>query len=479
MGLNVRGGTSGIDADVDSTPKALRSAIYEPGGTPLAKADGAAMPVTPYALPMMGHDAGVARILRTDEAGAAAQLRSLIHFEDPCDGATANPLMWTDAVSTMTIVQATRLTTLNAGNSVANTVSAQRISPAFFRKVRGSVLRYSGRFRFDWNNSGSVMECGFGVPSGVVANVPNGAYLRMAADGTVAGIVSYASSETSTGTVAAQGVLVASRYYDVDVIVYDDVVQFVVQASGDVVDTPVAPVIDVALPLGNAAIAEWAQISTPAFVRIYNSSSMAAANHLIYSSIRVYSQGQDNNKPWADQLVSANGTAGLCNPATGAQLANYANAAAPASATLSNTAAGYTTLGGQWQFAAVAGAETDYALFGYTVPTGRRLYVRGVQIETFNTVVAVATTATVFQWGVGRAAAVTLAANSFRKTIGVQNFAIGAAVAAQANTIAWRPTSPLICESGQIFHIILKMPIGTATATEIFRGIVDVDWYME
>jgi len=49
-------------------------------------------------------------------------------------------------------------------------------------------------------------------------------------------------------------------------------------------------------------------------------------------------------------------------------LANYANSAAPASATLSNTAAGYTTLGGQFQFAAVAGAETDYALFAYTVP---------------------------------------------------------------------------------------------------------------
>lgn len=55
--------------------------------------------------------------------------------------------------------------------------------------------------------------------------------------------------------------------------------------------------------------------------------------------------------------------------ATAGSTANYANTAAPASATLSNTAAGYTTLGGQFQFAAVAG-ETDYALFAFLVPAG-------------------------------------------------------------------------------------------------------------
>ncbi len=88
-----------------------------------------------------------------------------------------------------------------------------------------------------------------------------------------------------------------------------------------------------------------------------------------------------------------------------AQTANYANTAAPASATLSNTAAGYTTLGGQWQFAAVAGAETDYALFGFQVTAAaaasanKNLFITGIRIEAVNTGAAVATTATLLQWG--------------------------------------------------------------------------------
>lgn len=60
------------------------------------------------------------------------------------------------------------------------------------------------------------------------------------------------------------------------------------------------------------------------------------------------------------------------NPFTGAQLENHTNSTAPTSATLSNTAAGYTTLGGRFQFAAVAGAATDYALFGFQVPAGSK-----------------------------------------------------------------------------------------------------------
>jgi hypothetical protein len=45
----------------------------------------------------------------------------------------------------------------------------------------------------------------------------------------------------------------------------------------------------------------------------------------------------------------------------GTGTANYANSAAPASASLANATAGYMTLGGKFQFAAVGGAATKYA----------------------------------------------------------------------------------------------------------------------
>lgn len=86
------------------------------------------------------------------------------------------------------------------------------------------------------------------------------------------------------------------------------------------------------------------------------------------------------------------------NPFTGAQLENHVNSTAPTSATLSNTAAGYATLGGRFQFAAVAGAATDYALFAIAVPTGSKFLCEGIHIELYNTVVAVATTPTIFEW---------------------------------------------------------------------------------
>lgn len=233
MSVKLIGTTSGTEVDVDTTPKALRVSPYGADGTPIAIADGTALAAVPSGTPMIirGH-ADVARMLSGDRSGSLATQRNLLHFEDYFDGATLNPLLWTSTVTTMTNVQATRLFTMNAGNSVANTVSAQIATTSFFRKRRGSLLRFSSRVRFDWNNAGSVLECGFGTPSGVVANVPNGAYLRMASDGSLAGIVSYSTSETSTGTVAAQGLIVESRFYDVDVIVYDDRVQFVVQNCG-------------------------------------------------------------------------------------------------------------------------------------------------------------------------------------------------------------------------------------------------------
>jgi hypothetical protein len=34
-------------------------------------------------------------------------------------------------------------------------------------------------------------------------------------------------------------------------------------------------------------------------------------------------------------------------------------------------------------------------------------------------------------------------------------------------------------ESGRFRQVILQMPVGTATATEVFRGTVTVDGYFE
>ena len=172
---------------------------------------------------------------------------------------------------------------------------------------------------------------------------------------------------------------------------------------------------------------------------------------------------------------------------------NYANSAAPASGTLSNTAAAFTTLGGQFQFAAVAGAETDYALFAYQVPaattavTGRNLVIRGIWIDSVNLGAAVATTATLLQFAIATGStAVSLATADAATTrartpitLGYQSFAIGSPIGYSPPRIDVNLDSPIVCEAGSYVHVILKMPLGTATASQIIRGIVGINGYFE
>lgn len=228
--------------------------------------------------------------------------------------------------------------------------------------------------------------------------------------------------------------------------------------------------------------------------RQHHTGTTSAAVQLQISNYNVTCGEFALNRLWPSQqagmaLSATQGYSGM----TQGQTANYTNSAAPASATLSNTAAGYTTLGGQFQFAAVAGAETDYALFGYQAPAAsaivpsRNLVIRGVWIDTYNTGAAVATTGTVLQWtlGIGSTAvslATAEAANTRaprRITLGVQQFPVGAAIGASASRIDVNLDAPVVVEPGAFLHIILKMPIGTATASQVIRGVVGINAYWE
>ena len=48
-----------------------------------------------------------------------------------------------------------------------------------------------------------------------------------------------------------------------------------------------------------------------------------------------------------------------------------------------------------------------------------------------------------------------------------------------AESIVMRFETPVITDSGRFFHVILQVPLATATATQIFRGDVYVGGYFE
>lgn len=174
-------------------------------------------------------------------------------------------------------------------------------------------------------------------------------------------------------------------------------------------------------------------------------------------------------------------TPAAINPADGTQTANHANSTDPTSATLSNTAAGYTTLGGRYQFLAPGTAATDYALFGFQVPTGFRLLITGVTISIVNTGAAVAVTATILDWSLGlKSTAVSLATASLRRIpLGTQGFVIGAAIGATAPDIVRQFSPEQVAQPGEFVHIIVEVPLGTATASEVIRGDVTIHGFFE
>lgn len=203
--------------------------------------------------------------------------------------------------------------------------------------------------------------------------------------------------------------------------------------------------------------------------------------------------GQNLNQPFVTALARIGSGAGRQPEGVASGItANHANSTAPASAVLSNTAGGYgvTILDGKFQFAAVAGAETDYALFAFLVPAGtaaaagKSLHIYSATIDLFNMGAASATTPTLLEWCIGYgsttvslataadAAAVKRAAI---RAIGTMSVPVGAAIGGNVGQVKLAFQVPLVVDPGQYAHLILKMPVGSATVSQVLRGTYALD----
>lgn len=392
-----------------------------------------------------------------------------------------NSANWANILTTMTITYSAAGALLNASNITTATTGAMLKSYRRFPLIGAGALYGEASAR--WSIvpvANEVIEIGFFDVAAATTVVPlDGVFFRVSG-GNIFGVVNNNGSEVTTSNFATMPAFNVTH-------------KFVITVNESDCDFWIDDVLVGKLPTPAGNGQPFASGSAPFAARVFNTTAPSTAIQLLVSRVTISTGDYNTNKSWATQmsgqgLMSYQGAGGMTQGST----ANMANSAAPASATLSNTAAGYTTLGGQWQFVAVAGAETDYALFAFQVPaatvnvTGRTLFITGVSIDAINTVVAVATTATVLQWSLGYGStAVSLAtaegaaAKAPRRIpLGIQSFPIGAAVGAQANAIVAN-FEPVAVNAGEFVHIILKMPIGTATATEIFRGTCRVEGFWE
>lgn len=403
-----------------------------------------------------------------------AEVDTLWLYDYPL-GTAVNTRKWKTVLTTQTLTIAGARYELNSsGITTVNTGSmlqSWRVVP--FYKANTTYVE----FNVNWTAAPVAnwfAEWGVSNAATAIAAATDGVFFQITA-GQFRGVCRNASVETSVdlGLVLEEGVV-----HDFVIEITQGIVRF--WHEGDLLGSVTVP---------NAQFGATSQPTLPVMVRTYNGAvAPSIAIKLQCSAIQSSNGGADVNRLWPTQQAGmGNSAVQAPSGSTVGQTGNYANSAAPASATLSNTAAGYTTLGGQFQFAAVAGAETDYALFGYQVPAGQTLVIRGIWIDTMNTGAAVATTATWLQWALGvGASAVSLATadgaatkSSARIALGNQVFPIASAIGAQATRIDVNLDAPLVVNATEFVHVILKMPLGTATASQVVRGVVGINAYFE
>lgn len=469
---------SGASADfltIDPISKAARATLYDVNGNNVTYLGDAQPAVGSYSgFLSMGVNDRTVLPARMDRFGGLATAVHTPMLHSSFEGTTVNPILWSLVATTMTATQTTVGGLLfNSGNITTVNTGYMIISAKKHLKTQRCPLQAKIRNRVNHFNN-SVAEFGFGDATTAIAAHTTGFFWRWNASGAVIPVVVYNSGELTGDDIRSS--LNTANYYTWDVFCDDDEATFTCQ------DTNTGLLISkqsIKLPLTGQRLLSSSQLS--AFSRLYNTATApGTAPQMFLTDFYSLVLDVNQNKPWSHVMAGMErGFTG--NPFTGAQLAQWANSAEPASATLSNTAAGYTTLGGKFQFAAVAGAVTDYALFGFQVPAPANLMITGCSIDTWNTGAAVATTPTLLTWalGVGSTAVSLATATVNRVGLGAQAFPVGAAIGAKAERIQVSFQSPLSVPSGRFLHAILRMPVGTATASQVIAGMVNFEGYFD
>lgn len=445
-------------------------------------------------LPVDAGQAGYARIidsdgnaLKTTENGYLRVSSANVQFFDQVDGAAVNTNLYNPVVSGMTITQTGGYWTLNA--SAVTTANAYAIMQSNkFIALYGTlplIVDITAKVLNAPEANGTI-EIGLGAVATNAAPT-DGAFFRWTPSGSFIAVLNNNGVETSsvpligvfkddTGeTVTLPPSVVSNHLYTIEIV--EDLVMFSV-------DDAVVATVDV--PTGQAY--PFNAGHQQVIARVVNGTTPSLAPQLSVGQISVIQEDMNQNKSWDETLTSI-GRGAYQSPITPfAQTSNHVNSTSPTSATLSNTAASYTTLGGRWQFAALAGAAIDFALFAYQVPVGYQLVIRGITISSVSTgAVNSITVPTVLDWAIGvNASAVSLATADGTGTwaarripLSMQSFATSSLIGAQTNDIVRRFDAPIVVDSGRFLHIILQVPVGAATASQIIRGDVSIGGFFE
>lgn len=419
-------------------------------------------------------DANGNPILTTENGALDVSLDGVVLFEQ-VDGAALNTNIWITSTDTMTVTQSGGFINLNANS----TTTANKY--AILNSIKSIPLYGYLPLKISINakvpiqpQSNAIMELGVGT-AGTNAAPSDGAFFRWGSDGTFKAVVNNGGVEQQSIALTPPTSNVTHLY---DIIIVEDEVEFFIDDE-QITEILVGAAQSFPVNAGRQTV----------FCRTYNGNSApGAAPQINIGQVVVVQQAMNQNKGWADTL-SALGRGAYQSPVTPfTQTANHANSTSPVSATLSNTAAGYATLGGRYQFAMVSGAATDFALFAYQVPTGYQLYINAISVNAQSIGAIGGVTSTTLDWAIGlNSSAVSLATSEApsaswaprRIPIGTQGFTTLTPISTSAIDIYRQFPNPLVADGGRYVHIILQIPVGTNTANQIIRGDVQINGYFE
>lgn len=464
----------------DTTPNALRSISYNINGT-VQEANAIDLNNTTSPL-ISGANYKLTNIINTSSEGNMRYGFETSLLYDSVETTSNITSRWATggqaAGGTVTVALGTG-TALTAGTASGS--DASRTSARAFQLIDRTCLVYRCLAVISAHTEYNVIELGFGSAAAIqLAPVVDGVFWRKNGAGRWVPTIVLGSSVEIHGDFISNDTFIAS-------IPTTDRASFKIQVEENRAIFTISTMADVTVNEQiidfPATVGGFSSSHLIAYERIYNLAATSISSNIKIMKTSV--SAVNLNQYTYQQLQISNGNDGFRTVGGNAAFSNYTNSVAPASATLSNTAAGYTTAGGQWQFAAVGGAETDYALFGVTLSVGKYAFnCTGITINAYNTGAAnSATTPTVLQWGVAfnsSAASLATAApqSPMRQAIGSHTFPINAAIGASGGpAVSWNGFETV--RAGKLLHIILKIPIGAATASQIIRGTCAIQGYAE
>jgi len=457
--------------------------LYDQSGRPITRLNGEQVDATQRGVMVSGKNDNNARHLRVDRFGNAGLNQHLNLFHEDWEGTTLHQGRWNTFVAGFTGTQGQGFYTLT-GNTTTSQVyilSSATRAPLMQR----APVQVKQRIRLS-NTSNAAFPVNafadFGL-SNITTNSPinNGFYFQLTTAGVFQVVWSYNS--TGPGTDVAQAVVLVgtatpffpdpTKSYIYDILLDDDNVVFTVQdaSTGNVI-------AENTLFFAGTGFKRSLESHLSFFQRLGNSATApGTAPQMIIGDIYAALLDTQLNTP-APHVYASLGRTSASQPLTGVQLGNYANNTTPTNATLTNAAAAYANLGGLFSFTATAGGVSDYNLF--CPPSfGYDLFITDVQIDTWVNGATSATTPTLLHWLIcENTTAIINTGTQVREHLGAQSIPIGTAPGGQADRSITRTLiTPFRVAAGRFLILGLRTPVGTATASQLIQGGINLRGY--